>query len=143
MSTRGIRNCNPANIRHGSKWQGRRKKQTDKEFVQFVSMVWGVRALIVTLRTYVRKHNLYSVHDIISRWAPPQDNNDTKAYINYVVNRCPYCFSPDDYYISPLSFGTRYPSERDKLYHLCEAMCMMESSYSLKRELFDEAFDLL
>lgn len=143
MSTRGIRNCNPANIRHGSKWQGRRKKQTDKAFVQFVSMVWGVRALIVTLRTYVRKYELQSIREIITRWAPPADGNQTEAYILYVTRECPYCYDSDCNYLSVLSFGRKYPSEIDNLYYLCKAMCMMESKYLLNRELFDEAFDLI
>lgn len=40
--TRGIRNDNPLNIRHGkSQWVGMREKQTDKAFVQFKSRVYG------------------------------------------------------------------------------------------------------
>lgn len=143
MTARGIRNCNPANIRRGCNWRGMRGLQKDAAFVQFSSMVWGVRALIVTLRTYVKKHQLYSIHDIISRWAPPQDGNNTKTYIEYVMKNCPYCYHQDDYYLSPLAFGTKYPSERDKLYCVCQTMCMMESQYYLTRDMFDDAFDLI
>ena len=38
MTTRGIRNNNPLNIRHSKdKWQGIAITQTDKSFVQFQS----------------------------------------------------------------------------------------------------------
>ena len=43
METRGIRNNNPLNIRHSAdQWQGARDKQTDKSFVQFKSMAYGM-----------------------------------------------------------------------------------------------------
>ena len=31
-----------------------------------------------------KKHNIYSVREIIYRWAPPQDHNNTRAYIERV-----------------------------------------------------------
>ncbi len=44
---RGLRNCNPGNIRISKdKWQGLREKQEDKSFFQFTEMKWGYRALI-------------------------------------------------------------------------------------------------
>ena len=44
---RGIRNCNPGNIRlSGDKWKGLRPRQTDGEFCQFTDMAHGYRALI-------------------------------------------------------------------------------------------------
>ncbi len=47
---RGIRNNNPLNIEHSqSKWQGMAVEQTDKRFVQFKSMTWGIRAAFKTL----------------------------------------------------------------------------------------------
>ena len=82
--TRGYRNCNPGNIRHsGTKWKGMRATQTDKSFVQFSSMAFGYRALCKTLLTYYRKHKLKNVALIISRWAPPCEN-DTQGYISSV-----------------------------------------------------------
>jgi len=83
---RGIRNHNPGNIRHGSKWQGMAAIQTDKSFVQFDSAEWGIRALYKVLLTYRNKHSLDSVAGIIDRWAPPSEN-DTGAYVESVARR--------------------------------------------------------
>ncbi|MDC9614415.1 structural protein [Xenorhabdus khoisanae] len=81
--TRGIRNHNPGNIRHGDKWQGLREIQTDKSFCQFVAPEYGIRAILKILRNYERKYGLNTIRQIISRWAPPNENN-TEAYIAYV-----------------------------------------------------------
>lgn len=81
---RGLRNNNPGNIRKGiSQWQGMAIIQDDKAFVKFTTMANGIRAIYKTLRTYKARHNLDSVHGIISRWAPKIEN-DTDSYIRSV-----------------------------------------------------------
>ena len=94
---RGIRNCNPGNIRiTKDKWQGLRTVQTDKEFFQFEEMKWGYRALIRTLQNYRKKHGCHTVADFIRRWAPSNEN-DTSAYIMSVCKYLgiPSVFVPD------------------------------------------------
>ena len=86
---RGLRNNNPLNIRHSKdQWQGASITQTDKEFVQFQTMAYGYRAAWRTLHTYYKRlrdqKKLFTVENIISRWAPPTEN-DTKAYIRSVL----------------------------------------------------------
>jgi hypothetical protein len=55
--------------------------QTDRAFVQFKSLEWGWRAAFYLLtRTYYHKYRLYTIRAIVSRWAPPNENN-TKTYI--------------------------------------------------------------
>ncbi|MBS3875920.1 structural protein [Proteus mirabilis] len=78
---RGERNNNPGNIRHGSKWQGLSAQQTDKDFCQFVSPEYGIRAIYKLLQTYQNKYELNTVESIIDRYAPPNENN-TAGYIN-------------------------------------------------------------
>ncbi|HCT7329241.1 TPA: structural protein [Proteus mirabilis] len=78
---RGERNNNPGNIRHGSKWQGLSAQQTDKDFCQFVSPEYGIRAIFKLLETYQKKYKLNTVESIIDRYAPPNENN-TAGYIN-------------------------------------------------------------
>ena len=78
---RGERNNNPGNIRHGSKWQGLSAQQTDKDFCQFVSPEYGIRAIYKLLQTYQKKYELNTVEAIIDRYAPPNENN-TAGYIN-------------------------------------------------------------
>ena len=89
-TTRGIRNNNPLNIRHSSnRWQGMTEKQTDPSFVQFRSMAYGYRAACKVLQTYYQRFRTegkpFTVRTIISRWAPPEDNNDTESYIRSVL----------------------------------------------------------
>ena len=83
--TRGIRNNNPLNIRRvaGTIWKGSLAEQTDREFVQFVTMEWGLRAAFCLLNTYRRKYQAVCVEDIITRWAPPSENA-TSEYIRAV-----------------------------------------------------------
>jgi len=82
---RGIRNNNPLNIRKSAdKWQGLSTLQEDKEFFQFETIEWGWRAAFVILcKTYYGKYKLRTIRDIVSRWAPPKENN-TPAYIRHV-----------------------------------------------------------
>ncbi|CDG20572.1 Protein P5 [Xenorhabdus poinarii G6] len=81
--SRGIRNYNPGNIRHGDKWLGLRETQTDESFCQFVSPEYGIRAMLKILRNYERKYGDNTIRQFISRWAPKIEN-DTEAYIHYV-----------------------------------------------------------
>lgn len=139
MSTRGIRNNNPANIIRGSLWRGMKVIQTDKKFVQFTSMTWGVRALIYLLRVYVKKHKLYSIRQIISRWAPPEDNNNTEGYIQFCLERIAYVFDADQPLLSPAEFDSVEGAGSWKLYYLCKAMCQIESKYDLTYTTFHDA----
>lgn len=86
--SRGIRNNNPGNIRWGDEWQGLVPvtERTDKAFCQFVSPEYGIRAMIVILRNYQKKHGLRTIRKIIHRWAPESENN-TQAYINSAVKQ--------------------------------------------------------
>ena len=82
---RGIRNNNPLNIRHSfvnKPWQGQRSH--DGKFCIFWDMESGYRAAFILLNTYNQKHQLWTVIDIINRWAPPQDHNNTRAYVDRV-----------------------------------------------------------
>lgn len=95
-SVRGIRNNNPGNIRWGDEWRGLVPvtKRTDSAFCQFTTPEFGIRALVVILKNYSKKlgtpgvggKNIDTVREIISRWAPPIEN-DTEAYIRSVAKR--------------------------------------------------------
>lgn len=86
MTSRGIRNNNPGNIRWGDNWQGLvpESQRTDKDFCQFTGPEYGIRAMIVILRKYQQTHGLNTISAIISRWAPTNEN-DTQAYISSVA----------------------------------------------------------
>jgi hypothetical protein len=85
LTPRGIRNCNPGNLRHGkSRWVGMSGSQTDPYFVVFTTAVWGLRALMRLLLNYHRKFGLDSIESILNRFAPPHENA-TDHYISAVA----------------------------------------------------------
>jgi hypothetical protein len=80
---RGIRNNNPGNIRKGAKWQGLSAFQQDSDFCEFDDAIYGIRALMKIIMVYGRSYHLDTVREIITRWAPDNEN-DTAAYIRSV-----------------------------------------------------------
>lgn len=82
---RGIRNNNPGNIRWGENWQGLKKdgKQQDPSFCVFINAIYGIRALAKLLKNYQKIYGLDTPRKIISRYAPPNENQ-TQAYIQSV-----------------------------------------------------------
>ena len=87
----GIRNNNPLNIRKGkSHWQGEISSPRGEDgrglsFCKFSSLDWGLRAAFCLLRTYRNKYKAVCIRDIITRWAPPSENN-TDAYIKNICH---------------------------------------------------------
>lgn len=83
---RGIRNNNPLNIvRTNDKWQGLNSKQYDKRFCEFRDMAHGYRAAFIILKNYINKHGWNTIEQIVSHWAPKNENN-TAVYIFAVCN---------------------------------------------------------
>lgn len=83
MKSRGLRNNNQGNIRKSNeKWQGE-TPSADPAFKQFKGMDWGYRAMFKILDTYHMKYKLETIRQLVSRWAPPNEN-DTEAYVNNV-----------------------------------------------------------
>ncbi len=111
---RGIRNCNPLNIRIGNTWLGERDNPDDTEFEQFVSTVYGLRAGFIILRRYIRRYHLNTVQLIISRWAP-RSENDTTAYVSRVCALTG--LQPDQ----PIDFA-----DQEAMTKLVSAMCLVE-----------------
>ena len=82
---RGLKNNNPGNLKiSGNDWRGRvpLSQNTDGVFEQFYEVEMGIRAAILTLRSYFEK-GINTIAGIVSRWAPMSENN-TNAYIDYV-----------------------------------------------------------
>lgn len=84
MVSRGFRNNNPGNLRPGkSPWLGQTSVD-DGGYCVFDTPEHGLRALAMQLVIYQDKHNCQSVSDIITRWAPSNEN-DTAAYVKAVA----------------------------------------------------------
>ncbi|HBM0961544.1 hypothetical protein [Enterobacter roggenkampii] len=82
-NARGIRNNNPGNLEYSktNPWVG--QTGDDGRFAKFETPEHGIRALGRNLLSYQRQ-GIDTVSDIINRWAPPSDNNNTDAYIKAV-----------------------------------------------------------
>lgn len=143
MSTRGIRNNNPANIRKGCCWKGLVEWPTDKQFCQFTTMTWGVRALLLTLHTYVVRHKLRTISQLISRWAPPQDGNNTRRYIQFVEDAVKEIDAPVKLSLQAIDFKPEYQHSKCLLYLVARAMCKMESGYNLEYNTYLNALYLM
>lgn len=85
-NVRGVRNNNPGNIRKSkfNNWNGE-IDGTDPEFCSFLTVRYGIRALVKLITNYVKKRSLYTVSTIIRRYAPSIENH-TEHYIKFVCN---------------------------------------------------------
>lgn len=133
---RGIRNNNPLNIRKGNNWKGEVSNSTDGEFEQFVSMQWGIRAGFKILKNYMtgyggRVKALTNIHDIIHRWAPPNENN-CRAYIDSV------CRFSGLHEFERLQF-----SDRNKMLALVDGMIRVECGQPVSLDIIASAYDLI
>lgn len=85
--SRGLRNCNPGNIRRSkTRYKGERHPSRDSEFKEFESMAYGYRAMFVLLDTYSRRYGLCTIRQMLNRYAPPSENF-TEGYIRYVAGK--------------------------------------------------------
>lgn len=82
-SARGIRNNNPGNLEYSktNPWVG--QTGDDGRFAKFETPEHGIRALGRNLLSYQRQ-GIDTVSDIVEKWAPKKDGNDTAAYIKAV-----------------------------------------------------------
>lgn len=135
---RGLRNNNPLNIRHNpaNQWQGAADEQRDPQFVQFTSMVWGLRAGIVIIRNWLmaaaRKNESLTMGRIISKWAPASDGNNVPAYISKVHR---------------LSGIAQHDivchSDRSQIVNLVWAMAFVECGRAIDPRHVEEAYNLV
>lgn len=130
-TTLGIRNNNPFNIRYNNinRWKG--LVGSNKGFCVFSDVEFGLRAGIYLLRKYIDVYKLKTVPKIISRFAPPTEN-DTRSYISYVCN---FMDIPLHFEFDLRSDGAKY-----YLYSLCAAMVKYESCYTLTNTEFNSVY---
>lgn len=77
-----IASNNIFNIRYSAltKWKGQIGMR--KGFVEFKELSFGIRAWLIVMRTYRHKYGCKCIRDIVTRYAPPSENN-TGNYITY------------------------------------------------------------
>ena len=96
-------------------------------FVRFSSLAWGLRAAFCILRTYRNKYKAVCIEDIITRWAPPTEN-DTRKYI------CDCC--------KLTGFGGKERLTENDWPRLVGAMARLESGMNLTEGQIQEGFRL-
>jgi hypothetical protein len=80
-----FRNNNPGNIRWNPKIKGVVGKD-NRGFAIFSSKYAGINAIKSLLNGYIKK-GFNTIELILNRYAPPSDNNNTEAYIQFVSQR--------------------------------------------------------
>lgn len=63
--SRAMRNNNPLNIRIGNVWLGELSNPTDKEYEQFCTIEYGIRAAFVLLRRYINHYHRYTIPEVV------------------------------------------------------------------------------
>lgn len=132
MKPRGIRNNNPLNIRVSDQgWKGKVNPSKDPSFEQFETMAYGIRAAIVLVRNYIKKHHANTPTTIISRWAPPSENATSK-YLEFVCSKSG--LTPHQF----ISFDSKF-----NICRLLWAMSIYENGEDVGFSLFLDAWLLL
>lgn len=80
---RGIRNNNPGNLNFAGQAGATKEGGAGGRFAVFGSQQEGIAALVRQLDLYIGRGN-NTIRGIISKYAPPEDKNNTEAYISYV-----------------------------------------------------------
>lgn len=123
--TRGIRNNNPFNIRRSdNSWRGKIRISGDKDFEQFISLDYGLRAGFLLLRNAYLNKGYDTPREILYRYAPPKDNNDTSAYLRFIVED------------TSLTFDTKISVNSLTFFWFVRKMLLYESRFELSYENF-------
>lgn len=132
---RGIRNNNVGNlILTNIKWHGKipNDKNTDGKFEQFISMDYGVRAMLIDLKGDIEKDGLNTITKLIAKYAPPHENN-TKNYITLVASK------------TGIGANEILRTDKDTLIKLGSAISGVENgwSYALPNSEIEKGYNLM
>lgn len=124
---------NPFNIRMfpGNNWKG--FDGVTKGFCNFIDIRYGLRAGFILLRNYVYKKDLWSVEKVVSRYAPPSEN-DTRGYISYVRNVLLVNNLDPDH----LNTSGALLEYDDTFFYLCKAILKMETGFVLDKVMYHD-----
>lgn len=114
---RGIRNNNPGNIvKSMTAWVGKvpHSQNTDSRFEQFITVEYGLRALMKNIITWVNRGE-NTIEKLITKWAPSFENN-TNGYIQKVSSEI------------GISSKTALTLEKNQLIALAKAIAKVENA---------------
>lgn len=117
---------NPGNIRYNANFKG--CTGNDNGFCKFISLGYGYRAILVILTTYYEKYGIRTITGIITRYAPPTENQTA----NYISSVSRYS-----------GLGPSQILTKEDLIKLIPAIARMENSISITvpevKALIDQA----
>ena len=133
---RGIRNNNPLNIRKGNTWQGERYPQLDRDFEEFRTIEYGIRAAFKLMKNYItgfdgRSVKYNTIRLLVRRWAPPTENA-TQRYIDFVCKQ-----------VGKNQNEVIWFSDRPLMVAICRAMAFVECGQWIDVAKFESGYDLL
>ena len=110
---------------------------SDGAFCKFNTMKYGIRAAFVLLEIYNQKHHKWTIREIISRWAPENENHTE----NYIRRVCKYMGVKDDQVVK---FGA--PDYKEMGCKMVAAMSVVENGRDVLscqelKEAWDFAFE--
>lgn len=121
---------NVGNIRaSGDSFQGEISSSSGS-FKSFSSPIYGTRAVMKILKTYIESYNLNTIEKIISRYAPASENN-TQSYINFVSSQTG--IRKD----APISWNQSTISD------ITKAIVKMENGITLPDEILLRAYEMV
>lgn len=130
--SRALANHNPLNIRKGNKWYGESPNSTDTEFETFLNDAYGFRAAFRIIHNgFKASPPRNTVRSIITRWAPPEDGNHTKSYIDIVCQRAG--LNPDE----RLAY-----QDITRMCALVHAMAYVESGHEYNMRVVTTAYNM-
>ena len=131
MSARGLRNNNPGNIRKSKDlFLGEIRPSADKSFKQFENMAYGYRAMFRILGNYGRHYKLDTLEKVITRWAPPKENNTN----NYIKSVSEWSGVDKDSKV--------WIDNRQQMCSIVAAMSRMENGVKANMSEVEQGFDL-
>ena len=137
LKMRGQRNNNPLNIKYVKTtiWVGQVRdiERSDKVFVEFYEMKYGIRAAIKLIRNYIRS-GYNTIDRIISRWCPDQTQY---TYRKFVGDHVKTVFPAVD------RWTVISRDDKDIIREMVKAMAVMECQYRIDDAEFEEAWELL
>lgn len=149
INTVGVRNRNLLNVKGCDQWKYSLGTDSKGHHI-FPSFAKGLRAGLITLRSYYVKHELRTIYKILARWAPATDTigsipgapaNAPALYAKAVARRMG--LKPTDQLMTFRPDGSIHSA--DQLYALVSGMVAYENAAHLElpRHVFDEALALI
>jgi len=137
-----LKQNNPLNIRNNTTVKYIGEIPTTNAFKAFETMAYGYRAAFMCLKAYKRM-GYKSIRQIISRWAPEDDNNNTELYIKFICKNMKttdtHIIENDEEYIPLVAFMSRMENGVDAV--ITDVINGYNMIYNYKPTKYDNILD--